>query len=355
METKKTIFYDEHVKHKGKMVPFAGWSLPVEYASHGLKVEHKATRSDVGLFDVSHMGEIRILGEGALVEIQNLLTQDFSKLKAGKAKYSLMLNDEGGVVDDLIVYCIEENKNYLLCVNASNIDKDLSWIQKNVTKCEVIHESDKWAQVAIQGPKAMEKLIAQFPELFELKRFSWYELKKYGSKVMVARTGYTGEDGVEIFMTHDVALEIWNQILPMGMLCGLGARNTLRIEAGYPLYGQELGEDMNPLEAGLGWTIKLDKPDFIGKASLIKKNKEFELIAITTDEKLIPREKYIILNKDKKEIGHVTSGTLSPTLDKPIAMALVKVSEVGLGGELWVRARGREMKFMRQALPFYKS
>lgn len=360
----KTPLFEEHKSLGGKMVPFAGWEMPVEYASGGLRAEHKATRTAIGLFDVSHMGEISVKGSDSLGFLQKILSNDVSKCKEGQAQYSILFNEQGGVLDDLIVYCIKKDESYLLVVNASNKDKDWAWIQK---QCEgyadlkLADESANWGQVAVQGPKACELIADIFPGSSEIKKFRFEFLDHLGQSWLVSRTGYTGEDGFEIYGPAEHTGTMWNELLKMGERygikpCGLGARNTLRIEAGLPLYGNEFLEDRQPWGVGMDWAIKLQKsPEFLGQAALVDgKNQGTDshvLVGFKALDKAVPREGYRVLSFDKEHIGHVTSGTLSPSLEIPIAMALIhKDYDLSKGFLVEIRQRCVETEVL--ALPF---
>lgn len=344
-KTLKTALNETHRKLGGKMVDFAGWDMPVEYS--GLRLEHMATRNNVGLFDVSHMGEVMVEGPKALPFLQKLLTNDLSKCALQQAQYNMMLNEKGGVIDDLIVYRLQEDK-FLLVVNASNKDKDFTWIQ-NVAEdfaghkgsgpdLKVEDQSSKWAQLAVQGPKALRLVAEVFPESSDIKKFRFKFLKWHGQSWLVARTGYTGEDGFEIYGPTDLAEKLWSELSAKGenyglLPCGLGARNTLRIEAGLPLYGNEINDSQLPLNIGMNWALKVDKAGgFIGQEPVKKAMTETsdetakELVGLISLEKAVPRDGYRVLSFDKTQIGAVTSGTYSPSLNRPVAMASVDKS-----------------------------
>lgn len=367
--TLKTALNETHRKLGGKMVDFAGWDMPVEYS--GLRVEHMATRNDVGLFDVSHMGEVLVEGPSALPFLQKLLTNDLSKCAVLQAQYNMMLNEKGGVIDDLIVYRLEHQK-YLLVVNASNKDKDFAWIQKQAvgfsTKdLKVEDQSAEWSQLAVQGPKALGLVAKLFPESADIKKFRFKFLAWQGANWLVARTGYTGEDGFEIYGPMNLAEKLWSEIsalgAPLGLLpCGLGARNTLRIEAGLPLYGNEINDSQLPLNIGMNWALKVDKADsFFGKEPLkaamatalaqpVDTSKK--LVGLISLEKAIPRDGYRVLSFDKTQIGAVTSGTYSPSLNRPIAIAQVETSYSNETCLIEVRKNLVEAKIVN--LPFVK-
>lgn len=353
MVAKKTPLYDEHVKLGGKIVDYAGWFLPVQF--EGLIPEHEAVRNAAGLFDVSHMGEIVVKGKDALAYLQYLLTNDISSIETDQIIYTLMCYPDGGVVDDFLVYKYGEEE-YLLVVNAANTDKDFKWMIDNKKDFNIIIEnkSDQIGEVAIQGPKS-EKILQKLTEtdLSSIKPFHFNrKVNISGVECMVSRTGYTGEDGFEVYAPAEGIAKVWNEILDAGKEdgikpTGLGCRDTLRFEAGMPLYGNEISKDITPLEGGLKFFVKLDKEeDFIGKEALNKQWKEgltrkvagFELL-----ERGIPREGYEVY-KEGKKIGHVTTGYMSPTLKKSIGNALIDINEIGLGNEIDVMIRNRPVK-----------
>ncbi|HSH36375.1 glycine cleavage system aminomethyltransferase GcvT [Schnuerera sp.] len=353
MVAKKTPLYDEHVKLGGKVVDYAGWFLPVQY--EGLIPEHEAVRNAAGLFDVSHMGEIVVKGKDALAYLQYLLTNDIGSIKTDQIIYTFMCYPDGGVVDDFLVYKYDEEE-YLLVVNAANTDKDFKWMIDNKKDFNIIIEnkSDQIGEVAIQGPKS-EKILQKLTEtdLSSIKPFHFNrKVKISGIECMVSRTGYTGEDGFEVYAPAEGIVTVWNDILEAGKEegikpTGLGCRDTLRFEAGMPLYGNEISKDITPLEGGLKFFVKLDKEeDFIGKEALnnqwteglTRKVAGFELLG-----RGIPREGYEIY-KDGEKIGHVTTGYMSPTLKKSIGNALIDINEIELGNEVDVMIRKRPVK-----------
>lgn len=361
MSLKSTPLKDEHIGLKAKMVDFAGWYMPVEYA--GLRHEHEVVRTKVGLFDVSHMGEVFIRGPQALATVEWLTTNDVAKLNEGQAQYSLLPNDQGGVVDDLIVYCVKKNQEYLLCVNASNIDKDYAWMVKNNRGAEIVNESSQWGQIAVQGPQAMALTAKVCGEaVLQIPSFEFRALPYADTQVLVARTGYTGEDGVEIFVpaTHTAAL--WRKLLEEGKdlgvePIGLGARDTLRTEMKYPLYGHELTDTTNPYAAGLGWVIKPEKKDFVGRAAIVggkEKGLTQKLVGFRMTERGIPRYNYKVHAPEGQEIGIVTSGTLSPTLNDNIGIAYVDKKFSAEGTRIAVDIRGRKVLAEVVPTPFVK-
>lgn len=335
------------------MVDFAGWEMPVQYA--GIREEHMAVRTKAGLFDVSHMGEIEIRGTKALGTVQRVTCNDASRLTPGRSQYSALLNPKAGFVDDVMVYCLA-NDHFLICVNASNTEKDFQWILKNsLPGAEVSNRSDTWGLIALQGPLAREILSST------LKKNHFLEEKIFGCRVLLSGTGYTGEDGFEIFCKSEEAPIIWKGLLEKGrsiglLPCGLGARDTLRLEASYPLYGHEIDDETNPFEAGLNWIVKMEKGDFIGRGSLSSQNKKKELIGLKLKESGIPRQGYKLF-LEGEEVGRVTSGTLSPFSGEAIALAYVNqplTKEKLVGNKIHVEIREKKKEAVVVPLPFYK-
>lgn len=357
----KTPLYEAHLKAGGKMVPFAGYILPVQYKSSGVIKEHMAVREKVGMFDVSHMGEILCEGSDALANLNMLLTNDFTNMVIEQARYSPMCNKQGGTVDDLIVYKLEEEK-YLLVVNAANKDKDYKWICDNMSgDVKFTDVSDQYAQIAVQGPNA-KALIAKISEDGAIPE-KYYHCKKdavvAGIHCICSTTGYTGEDGVELYLPAAKAEEMWNALLEAGgefglIPCGLGARDTLRLEAGMPLYGHEMDEEISPREAGLMFAIKMKKPDFIGKKPMEEAGKpEIVRVGLKITGRGIAREHQDIYAGDEK-IGYTTSGTKCPFFDYPIAMARVPRKYKEIGTQVEIDIRGRRVSAEVVELPFYK-
>lgn len=361
MEPRRTPLCDEHIKLGGRMVDFAGWYMPVQYI--GIREEHDNVRKNVGLFDVSHMGEIRVRGPKALETVEWFTTNDVSKLEPGQAQYTLLPNETGGLVDDLIVYCIKKNEEYFICVNASNKDKDFEFMKKHNRGAEVIDESNQWAQIAVQGPKALA-LVQKTMKLpvADMKPFTFQHCEFEGAKAMIATTGYTGEKGVEIFVDAPKGAALWSKLYDDGkefnvMAIGLGARDTLRTEMKYSLYGHEIDDTTNPYEAGLGWVIKPQKKDFIGKAQILgyrEKGLKSQLVGFKMDDKGIPRQGYALFSFDNKEIGKVTSGTVSPSLNEPIGIGYVTIDHAAPGTQFYVDIRGRKAKAKVVPTPFVK-
>ncbi|MBR2782275.1 MAG: glycine cleavage system aminomethyltransferase GcvT [Oscillospiraceae bacterium] len=357
---KKTPLYDIHVEEGGKIVPFAGYLLPVQYGT-GVIAEHMAVRQACGLFDVSHMGEILFTGKTALDSLHHIMTNRFTDMPVGKVRYTVMCNEHGGCVDDLIVYKFGE-ECYLAVVNASNRDKDYAHILANLlpgTKAEDL--SDNVAEIALQGPKAPE-ILAQLlpPESIPKGYYTAVQSADIdGMNCMISRTGYTGELGYEIFTANENAEKLWRLLRktgePYGLIpCGLGARDTLRLEAGMPLYGHEMDEDITPLEADLGFGVKLDKPEFIGRDALLAAGEPKRIrVGLEITGRGIVREHQPLFSGDR-EIGASTSGTHCPYLGKPVAMALVEREFAAPGTELEADVRGRRVACRVIPYVFYK-
>ncbi len=356
---KKTPLYDKHVAAGGKMVPFAGYLMPVQYGA-GVIAEHTAVRTRAGLFDVSHMGELWLLGPGALPTVQMLLTNDMDGMENGDCRYSPMCNDKGGVVDDLIVYKVD-GETYLLVVNAGNHDKDVEWVENHlVGDVKMEDRSGATGQIALQGPMAETILAKIAGGALPAENYTFVpELEVAGMKCIVSRTGYTGEDGFEIYCPAAATADIWDAVLKAGegeglIPCGLGARDTLRLEAGMPLYGHEMTEDISPLQAMLGFFVKMDKADFIGKAALEAAGKPARRrSALKMTGRGIAREGSPVYSGDK-EVGWVTSGTQLPTVGYAGAMAIIDEDCRPLGTQLSVDVRGRKIEAEVIKAPFYK-
>lgn len=362
-DLKKTPLYSLYKEYGAKTIDFGGWDMPVQFS--GIKEEHEAVRKNAGIFDVSHMGEIIVKGKNSLDFLQKMMTNDFSKLKEGGALYTAMCYENGGVVDDLLVYKLNEEE-YFLVVNAANTEKDFDWLNKHaVDDVSVKDVSDQYALIAIQGPKA-QSILQKISKNTDLEDIGFFKFKQNvdldGSLALVSRTGYTGEDGFEIYCRSDDAEKLWKTLLEKGqeegiMPCGLGARDTLRFEASLPLYGQELSPEITPLEAKLGFAVKLNKEeDFIGKEALKKQKEqgvERKLAGIEMIDRGIPRTGYSVFSGGK-EIGYVTSGTQSPTLKKNIGIALIESDYIEDGNEVEVEVRKKHLKAKIVQTPFYK-
>ena len=342
---KKTCLYDSHVALGAKMSPFAGFMMPIQYSS--ITEEHNAVRHAVGMFDVSHMGEIFVSGPDAEKFVNHIFTNEIRGFEPGKVLYGMMLHPDGGVVDDLLVYREFEPDHFLLVVNAANIDKDYEWILAQTAGYDVklVNDSDNWGQIAVQGPGA-EKVVTEvlgLAEAAELTFYTYYEAQWNDHRMVVSRTGYTGEDGFELYTTCEDIKGIWKKLLDNGVVpCGLGCRDTLRFEAGLPLYGDELSDTITPIEAGLGMFCKLDKEEFIGKDVVAKQKAEGterKLVGIELEDKAIPRATYPVETEDGTQVGVVTTGYHSISLEKSICFAMVQTAYSKLDTPLWIRIR----------------
>jgi len=342
---KRTALADEYQKYGGKTVDFAGWFMPVEF--EGILKEHEAVRNNVGLFDVSHMGEITVKGKDALRFVNYLITNDLEKLVDNQVLYTYLCREDGGVVDDILVYRFSE-EDILLVVNASNTDKDYDWVVSNKGEydVEILNISDDTAQLAIQGPNAESVLQGHTDtDLSEIKFFfAKRDVMIDGISCMVSRTGYTGEDGFEIYLSNDEVVKLYTNLIEDGALpIGLGARDTLRFEANLPLYGNELSDDWSPIEAGYGFFVKVDKDNFIGKEILARQKAEGvtrKIVGFTMKDKKIPRHGYKVF-KEGKEIGFVTTGYKSPTVGDIIGLAMVDVEHSKVGTEIEIEVRNK--------------
>ncbi|MEA2582288.1 MAG: aminomethyltransferase [Thermomicrobiales bacterium] len=363
---RRTPIYERHLALGARMVPFAGWTLPVQYS--GIINEHRAVRSQAGLFDLGHMGQVDVSGPDALAFLQYVTTNDVSTLEPGDAHYSLLPNEQGGVVDDIIIYRNPAGDGYMVVINASNRDKDVAWLQRhaaarNDLDVAVKDISDRTGMIAIQGPAA-ERITQVLTELdlSGMPYWSWHRATVAGAAAMMARTGYTGEDGFEFYTSIDDIGPLWDALMEAGKAegivpVGLGARDTLRLEARMPLYGQELADDIGPLEAGLGWAVKLDKGDFVGRDH-IAAMKESGPPRRTVGFKLTerggsPRTHYEV-RVEGRPVGEVTSGAMSPTLGENIGLALVETDVAGIGKPLEVVVRDRPVAAVQVKTPFYK-
>lgn len=357
---KRTALYQAHKRLGAKIVNFAGWEMPIEYSS--ILEEHRSVRDSAGLFDLSHMGEIEVSGAGAFSLVQRLITNDASYLRPGKILYTPMCNPQGGIVDDILVYMTGE-REFMLVVNAANTGKDYSWVlEESSGKAKMQDISDETSLLAIQGPES-EELLGSLTDM-TLSRLGYYCFtrgKVKNANALISRTGYTGEDGFELYLDPTCAEEIWGSILEVGRLIGLrpvglGARDTLRLEMGYCLYGNDITEDTSPLEAGLGWAVKFDKGDFVGREALSGQKHqgiERKLIGFEMIAKAIPRKGYPIL-KGQAVIGQVTSGSFSPTFRKGIGLGYLEVEYSQPGTEIQVKIRGKRCQAKVVPTPFYK-
>lgn len=370
---KRTPLYEAHLAAGARIVPFAGWEMPVQYS--GVIDEVRAVRNAAGLFDVSHMGEALVSGPAALSWLNSLTTNDVSRLRPGRAQYSLLLREDAGILDDILVYQIGEER-YLLVLNASNTEKDLDWLRRHrVPGVELADVSDETSLLAVQGPGALPLLAPLAAvDLAGLRRFGCASGTVAGLPALIARTGYTGEDGFEIFLapwttdtpdpTPDTPVALWDALLAAGAKpCGLGARDVLRLEAGNVLYDHEIDEETTPLEAGLEWVVKPEKGAFMGSDALAARQERAagsaaslpprRLVGVISESRAIPRQGYPI-GRDGDTLGVVTSGTFSPTLERPIGMGYVIPSASGEGEAVQIIVRGRPEPARVTALPFYR-
>lgn len=364
---KRTALFDRHRALGARIVPFAGWEMPVQYG--GILAEHRAVRTAAGLFDLGHMGQVDVTGPNALEFLQFSTTNDVSTLAPGEAKYGLLPNDDGGVVDDIIVYRYPEGEDgYMVCVNASNTDRDVAWwntLRERRRDLDVTIEdvSPELGMIAIQGPhsEAIVKKVTDAP-VEDIDYFSWRDGVFAGVSAKVARTGYTGEDGFEFYAPNDEIGSIWDALLEAGAdvgiaPIGLGARDTLRLEARMPLYGQELGDEISPYEAGLGWAVSLTKGEFVGREKMeqVKTDgpKRRTVGFNTVGRSGAPRA-LCVVEVDGREVGYVTSGAYSPTLEQNIGLALVERSVAGVGKPLQIIVRDKPVEAVQVKTPFYK-
>jgi len=357
---KRTALNAVHKAAGARLVEFGGWEMPVEYT--GIREEHLAVRTRAGLFDVSHMGEIEVRGREAQVLLQWVTSNDATRLKDFQAQYSALMHPQGSAVDDCIVHRFGEN-HYLLCVNAANTDKDFDWIVRNNSfDAEVRNVSSEYTQLALQGPRAAEILARVTDADLAALRYYWFRPAKCcGVEGLLARTGYTGEDGFEFYFAPVESERVWMQLLaagkPEGLIpVGLGARNTLRLEAAYPLYGHELDEETTLLEANLGWICKLDKGEFIGRDTLVKQRQQGtrkKLVGFEVTDRGIARDGYSVLIEGKA-VGRVTSGSYAPYLKKSIGLAYVPPEQAEAGREVQIEIRGKAVTARLVPLPFYK-
>jgi aminomethyltransferase len=358
---KQTPLYHCHLSLGATMAPFAGWDMPILYGSANKEID--AVHTNAGAFDVSHMGVLRFTGKNSASFLQYVTANDINRIEPGKAQYSLLLNEAGGVVDDIILYRFGEN-DYKMVVNGACKDNDWKWLSDRlggVEGAQMIDESDRTALIAIQGPKAVEIVaeIAQDGGLPELKRFCHKETEIAGVRATAARTGYTGEDGFELLCEWDRAEQVWNRFMNAGVQpCGLAARDVLRIEAAYPLYGHELSEDINALRCGVGWAIRQGKGDFIGRRAIKEESKDVQqkLRGLRVSGRGIPRENYHVYCADgTRTIGITTSGTFSPTLKAGIALARIDAASCAAGTEVLIDIRGRLTAASLVDPPFYRN
>jgi len=367
---KRTSLYEEHTRLGAKIIPFGGWLMPVQYTS--IVEEHQAVRNGVGIFDISHMGQLIVEGSGACTWLNTMLTNNVDKLQEGTGQYTFLLNERSGIIDDLIVYRID-NEKFLLVVNASRTDEDFIWLQKHLPAVEAAasaadevcigNRSANFGGVAIQGPRVVDLFHALFGTDVDLPpRNHIVDLPFDGTNVSVARTGYTGEDGVEVFFRTSDAIKFWNAALekgkPFGIKpCGLGARDTLRLEMCYPLNGSDLSPERNPIEAGLGFFIDLTKPNFIGRDVLLRtkeRGPREKLVPFRMKEKGPPPRPHYPVFDNGERIGEVTSGTISPSLNWGVGMAYVSAPHAKIGAQIEIEIRGQKFPATIEKKPLYK-
>ncbi|MEA2603339.1 MAG: aminomethyltransferase [Acidobacteriota bacterium] len=354
----RTPLYDCHLEAGARMVDFAGWEMPVQY--QGVIDEHRAVRTAAGLFDVSHMGEVRVRGAGAEAFLQRLTPNDVAKLVPGRAHYSGLLTEQGTYVDDILIYRLAP-EDFLVVVNASNAGRDFEWIASRAsgeTEAEVVDESDKYALLALQGPKAVEILTPlATPGAADLKYYGFRQGEVAGVPALISRTGYTGEDGFELYLSPEDAPAVWRRLVAAGASpAGLGARDTLRLEAAMALYGHEIDETTTPFEAGLGWVVKLDKGDFLGRDALLAQREQEparKLVGFEVDGRGIARQGHGVVS-DGARVGSVTSGTWSPTFEKALGLAYVPAELAAPGSRLELDVRGKAVPAAVVEVPFYR-
>ncbi len=342
-EIKFTCLHDKHVALGALMIPFGGFDMPIQYK--GIVEEHNAVRNNVGVFDVSHMGEVHITGPEAQKFVNYIFTNDITKMEVGGIQYGMMLYPTGGTVDDLLVYTMGEN-DYFLVINAANIDKDVAWINEQAAKFDVKvdNQSESYGQIAVQGPEAEKTMKAVLNlDCTDLTFYTFKCVDYHGDNIIVSRTGYTGEDGFEVYASHKTIQDMWDLLMTAGVQpCGLGCRDTLRFEVGLPLYGDELTADITPIMAGFGFFVKLDKEDFIGKDVCAQQKAEGapkKLVGLELHDKAIPRHGYEVCNENDEPVGYVTTGYRGISVDKSIAVALVDAAYGKLGTPLKVHIR----------------
>lgn len=356
---KRTCLYDKHVALGAQMSPFGGFVMPIQYK--GIVEEHNAVRHACGVFDVSHMGEVLVTGADAEKFVNHIFTNDVTGGAPGKCFYGMMLNPEGGVVDDLLVYKRDDD-DFFLVINASNIEKDVAWLRSQAEGFDVMIDdmSESLGELAVQGPLSEEVMTGVLGiDCAELSFYTFKTVDINGESVIVSRTGYTGEDGFEIYASPDLINRMWDELMACGKVepCGLGCRDTLRFEVGLPLYGNELGDDISPLEAGLGVFVKLDKPEFVGKEAIERQKAEGvrrKLVGLELLDRAIPRHGYEVLNDADEVVGHVTTGYHAISVDKSIALALVDAAFAALDTPLKVRIRRKVFPAKVVKKKFYK-
>lgn len=354
---KRTPLYDCHLEAGARIVDFAGWEMPVQYA--GVIEEHRAVRTGAGLFDVSHMGEVRVRGEGAEAFLQRITPNDVAKLAPGRAHYSGLLTDRGTYVDDLLIYRLAAD-DFLVVVNASNAERDFEWMASRADGgAEVENVSDRYALLALQGPKALEILTPiATPGAADLRYYGFLEGEVAGVPALISRTGYTGEDGFELYLAPEDAPAVWRRLVEAGASpAGLGARDTLRLEAAMALYGHEIDESTTPYEAGLAWVVKLDKGDFLGRDALAAQREQGppkKLVGFAVQGRGIARQGHGVLSEGGESVGVVTSGTWSPTFEKALGLAYVPPEMAAPGTPVTVDVRGKGLPAVVVETPFYR-
>lgn len=357
---KRTPFFQRHEELGAKLVDFHGWELPIQYTS--IMAEHRAVRAACGLFDVSHMGQVEVRGKDSAAFLQEIQSNDAGKVQIGRAMYAHMLNERGGVVDDIIFSRLGEER-WFIVVNAATREKDVAWLKAHAggREVEIEDRSCEYAMLALQGPRAVELIGMVCPEAAQLKRFGVLEAEIYGRIMIFSRTGYTGEDGFEIIAPADIAVRIWRTLNVNGssyglVPCGLGARDTLRLEAGYLLYGSDIDEERTPLEAGYDWVVKFSKPGFIGKAALEAQKREGlkrRLLGVRLTDRGVPRAGAEVVSGGRV-LGVLASATFSPTLEAGIGVGYLDRPELKSGDKVFVRMRGRDLAAEIASVPFYK-
>ncbi len=361
-DLRRTPHLSEHRTLGARLVPFAGWEMPIQY--RGIVAEHQAVRGRAGLFDISHMGTLWVRGERAARAVDRLITADLLRLEPGQAVYTCCCHEGGGILDDLIVYRFAPDSVLIVC-NASNRAKIAAHVARNVSEAEMEDASDRHAMLALQGPRALDVLgraSASIEVGRELPSFHCAETTVAGVRAIMARTGYTGEDGVELVCAQEDGVKLWRRLLeagqPLGLEpAGLGARDTLRLEARLSLYGQEIDESTHPFEAGLGWTVRLDKPDFVGKAALVRVRErplERMLVGFEVTDRAVARHGYSLLDDDGRAVGVCTSGSPSPTLGKNIGLGYLPAGMTTPGTRFWVDCRGKRARAIVVKTPFYR-
>lgn len=353
---KRTPLFDLHVRLGGRIVEFGGWELPVQYSS--IVEEHRAVREAAGLFDVSHLGRVELRGSGALRTLQQLATNDASKLEVGRAQYSLLLNERGGIVDDIFIY--RQPDEYLIVINAATSEKDIAWMRSRLDGAELIDRTAEISTISLQGPAAVRLAGPLIDvDIAQLKRNAHVEASVEGEPMLVARTGYTGERGLELFPRAERASALFERLLELPGVkpCGLGARDTLRLEAGNRLYGQDMGDDTTPLEVGLGWVVDLEKGDFIGRDALLRQRESGgptrQLVGFETLDRAVPRHDAAVY-VGEQPVGRVTSGSFAPSLARNIGFAFVPPSAAAPGSEIGIEVRGRPVAARVVDTPFFR-